>query len=537
MVSESAVQEHHINEFAKCLTSKWYFLTEYVRFFVPGQGVIRVTPLSHQRDLLALMDAHNRLVVLKARQIGVTWTVSAVCIHDTIFSPGANDLIFSRGEKEAAKTLKERCRGIWSNLPPFLQLPIGKDNEEMIEFPDNNSFIRSFASTPGSGVGETATRVVLDEWSKIKPDSYAEQIYIDIEPTVEHGKLIMMSTAEGRAKFFARTYYEAKAGENEFVPVFIPFNVMPGRNAEWVRQTQRKYPGYTFHQNYPSNESDAFLIAGTCMFDIPTLKAMRTREPVQIHHGAEIYEPPVAGHPYFVGVDTALGITGRDYSCAEFLDATTNTQAARLRTQVPLEQFAESLFQVLNFYGQPMCIIEEQPQGRLVVRILQDLGYPQHKIYYRSKNVPCWHTNESSRRMVLGSLEQGIRGEGLKLYNLDTVEEFLGFGYNEEDNKFEALAGHDDEVMAFALAYHLKATTPPPLEDLRPRTYINNVSTKDIVDILDVNWKRKDPFKNQEVAQCPNCAGARQVSNPYTLMSEICRTCHGYGKVLRRLYV
>lgn len=539
-MSESAVQEHQASELIRCATDPYYFILTYCKFFDPqGGGILTPERLNHQELLLQAIRKYGWVIILKPRQVGVTWTTSALSVHDTIFVPGANDLIFSRGEKEAAKTLRERCRFIWANLPPFLQLPLGTDNNETLQFvidkrTDEYSYIRSFPSKPGAGVGETATRVVLDEWSKIDPSSYAEQIYIDVAPTVSKGSLVMMSTAEGAGHFFARTYFDAQKGLNDLTPIFIPYRQgdMPGRDAEWEARERRRYPGFYFNQNYPTRIADAFLMSGTCMFDINVLKSLVVSPPQAELFGAQIYELPNTEHTYHAGVDTALGASGRDFSCCQIICATCGHQAARLHSQLPIEEFSEAAASLLAYYNRPSVIPESQPLGPLFVKVLTDNGYPSHRIYHRTKNQTCWHTTQANRKQILGELEQGIREGVLRPNNQETIDEFLGFGYNEQHDKFEAMTGHDDEVMSMALAWHSAINAPVNNTDYTPRSYVGPTNSR-LETILDTNWRKKDPFKNRETIPCPDCNGDKMVPNPHTLQDDVCRICHGVGRMLR----
>jgi hypothetical protein len=541
MASESLIVDHQVSEFAKCALDPYYFITEHCTFFDPQHGgVVKVHRLPHQNTLIKIIIAKKWVIILKPRQVGVTWTISGLLLHDTIFVPGANDLIFSRTDKEAAKTLRERCRYMWMNLPPFLHLPAKTDNSEMLQFVIDDargvySYIRSFASTPGSGVGETATRVVMDEWSKIHPDIYAEQVYTDVAPTVSTGSLIMMSTAEGKNKFFARTLFDAMAGTNDFTPIFIPYRqgLMPHWDAAWEAQQRRRYPGYLFNQNYPASIADAFLMAGTCMFSVEALKSTLALAPV-LHLGdSEIYETYDPDHDYYAGVDTALGSAGRDFSTCQVICATCGRQAARLHTRRHIEQFSEEAYKLLRYFGHPFVTPESQPLGPLFVKILKDNRYPMHRVYARSAAQYCWHTTEANRKEILGELEAAIRTGAMRLVCQETIDEFLGFGYNEEKNKFEGLAGHDDEVMAMALAYHACANAAPAFESSGPKSYL--ITESDYETILEINWSKKDPFRGREAITCPKCEGKKVIPNPWTLNIDVCTLCHGVGRVTRRL--
>lgn len=487
-------------------------------------GAIPYEPWPHLRQFNEITNnpSYSRIVVLKARQLGISWDLAIDALHNGLFVPGSNSLMFSRRQVESIE-MKERAKFVWRYLPDFLRLPIGKDNDELLTFPTMESKIQSFPATEGAGRGETANLVIMDEWADMP---YAEELYTSVLPTVEYGRLIGVSTAKGMSNLFARIYWDAKKGKNAFLPVFIPYNVLWGRNEEWWTRQAANMPGYLAHQEYPRHEADAFLVAGICMFDVGLLRSMDvTPAPGGPGgDGKEIFRPYVGGHEYTAGIDTALGIAGRDFSSLQIIDVTTGDQAAKVRTQRPLEEFANLAWELLREYHYPLVAIEEQPQGLMVAKVLVDKRYPKHRIYHRNKNLPTWHTNEANRKQILAELEQAIRTKAYTLHSRETVEEFLSFGFNQEKGKFEALTGHDDEVMATALAWHMRVNSNPPME-WKTRSYLR----VDALDLLeDVDWSKSEPPNGREIIPCPTCVGNRY------LEKELCWMCRGVGRVARR---
>jgi hypothetical protein len=503
----------------------------------PAKGTIRFEPWAHLHQLLYLIMGEDRVVVLKARQIGISWLLAALALWYALFTPNANIIIFSKRQVESV-AMKERAKFIWRYLPEWMQQPIGKDNDELLTFPAMESKIQSFPSTPGAGRSETATLAIMDEWAYVE---YAREIYTGVLPTVEHTKLVGVSTANGTGgllpdgsygNLFADTYWKAKQGKNQFVPVFIPYDVVPGRDEDWWARQKKDMPSYLALQEYPKHEADAFVVSGTCMFDIDALRGMPVMDMVPSLDTPEIYKPYDPLHTYSAGVDTALGVAGGDFNVIQIIDETTGDQAAKFRSRMPVEQFNEIAYELITQYGKPKVIVDELPQGRLLIKYLMDKRYPKYLIYHRTKNVPGWHTTEPNRKQIFQELEIAIRTKALKIHSLNTVEECLAFGYNEVKGRFEALSGHDDEPSSLALAWHQKLAIPPALsgEHFKPQSYI---SGGEIVDQDDIDWSMTDPFKYLESAPCPTCQGERwvEIREGY---HETCDDCSGCGTVLRR---
>ncbi len=526
------IPQERLEEYAKCAADKWYFIIHHIRIRDPILGIIPISQWPHLHQLLDIIDANDRIIILKARQLGITWLVCAIALWYVLFRNSANVLMFSRRENEAA-AMKNRCFFMYQELPEWLQVPIGKNNDEMLEFPLMGSMIQSFPSTEGGARSEAATLVILDEWAFQR---YADTNYTAILPVVEHGKLIGLSTANGKNNTFYRIWSDAKKKINTFIPVFIPYTVRPGRDEAWHREQEANMPAYMAWQEYPLNENDAFLIAGTCMFSVERLHEMPVISPSRILGPCEIWSEYNPDHTYVAGIDGAQGITGRDNSVLQVIDTTVGIQAAKIHTNMPIEKFSIEALKLLNLYSNPMTCVEEQGQGRLIIKTLIDgqrktdtlpeiPGHSKYKIYHRSKNVPGFHTSSANRPEILSELEQGIRNSDLTLFSSVTVEEMMGFGYNEVDNKFEAIDGHDDEVMALALAWHMACTTTTTHVDTTPVSYIDGPLHRKGEQVHSIDWSKPNPFANTEVVICWSCEGIEE--EQYN-----CRTCRGRGKIL-----
>jgi len=325
------VKPEFVEEYARCAADKWYFVREYCYLSDPQLGVIHFQDWPHLEQLIRIIEANDRVIILKSRQVGITWITCALALWYVLFQHSATVLMFSRRENESVE-MKNRCEFMWSYLPDWLRIPHGKSNDELFEFPIMNSAIKSFPATEDSGRMQNATLIILDEWAFQR---YAEANYTALLPAVEHGKLIGLSTANGKNNTFARIWFEAKKRLNSFIPVFIPYTVRPDRDEAWHKIQEANMPQYKAWQEYPLNEIDAFLVAGTCMFDVEMLKNMTPVSPSRrLEPDTEIWVDFDPEHKYVAGIDTALGITGRDYSALEIIDVTLGIVAAKIMPKV-----------------------------------------------------------------------------------------------------------------------------------------------------------------------------------------------------------
>src|SRR5690242_19675043 len=99
--------EHYRKEIDKCRRSPGYFLDTYCQISDPTSGEwvpFRLWPA--QLCALQKIHDHRLTVILKARQLGLTWLVLGFALWLMLFHPAATILLFSRRDEEATDMLK-----------------------------------------------------------------------------------------------------------------------------------------------------------------------------------------------------------------------------------------------------------------------------------------------------------------------------------------------------------------------------------------------------------------------------------------------
>ena len=134
-------------EWRKCKISPYYFLKTYGKIRDKDKGVIPWEGWPHLQELLEVLRTYKLIIILKAKQLGITWLMQADNLHMSLFREGANILTLSKGQDEAAEEL-DYARFIHSQLPDFLRVTKGKDQSSLITFPATHSRMRALPSTP-----------------------------------------------------------------------------------------------------------------------------------------------------------------------------------------------------------------------------------------------------------------------------------------------------------------------------------------------------------------------------------------------------
>jgi hypothetical protein len=123
---------HYLTEVLRCRKSFVYFCDNYCQILADsGQGgtwvPFRLWP--EQRRVAGLLQANRLVVVLKARQLGLTWLVVAFALWLMLFHPIATVLLFSHRDDEAVDLLATRLRP-GPRPQPGRQYVIGADPAE-----------------------------------------------------------------------------------------------------------------------------------------------------------------------------------------------------------------------------------------------------------------------------------------------------------------------------------------------------------------------------------------------------------------------
>ena len=116
--------------FLACTLDPAYFTARYVHIYDATQQTwLPFTLWPAQHTVLHTMSSERKLVVLKARQLGISWLSLAYALWLLQCRPPATVLLFSLREAEA-KELLWRLKGMYARLPPWLQArQVTKDNE------------------------------------------------------------------------------------------------------------------------------------------------------------------------------------------------------------------------------------------------------------------------------------------------------------------------------------------------------------------------------------------------------------------------
>lgn len=371
-------------------------------------------------------------IVLKARQLGLSWLAAAYALFVAL-KPGKNVLLLSKGELEAYQLL-DKVKFIWEHLPPALRLPLEVDNEGELAFQGGGDII-ALPSTKDAGRGFTASLVICDE-AAYHP--WAVQNYKAYRPTIaDGGQLIILSTANGVGGFFydqwekatrqQRTLRSIKAGsapelaENAAVvrmltlallPVFIPWHARPDRDHFWLEKERQTYVGdpADFTAEYPATPEEAFVRLTGLVY--PMFSEEKHAKPEPVPWASCHYR--YAGYDLGGGDPTAIVLLGcyRDKHGYERVHQ--YAEYYRTTGAPTVEEMADFLLPWHE--NAPFTWVESDPKDAVVQESLAATG------------LPC-RTANWERKLGLGLVAMYLGNEWLTIgeHCLNSIFEFEGY--------------------------------------------------------------------------------------------------------------
>lgn len=407
-----------------------------------------------QRDVLLAIENHRLTVILKARQLGMSWLVVGYALWLMLFRPAATVLFFSKRDDEAVHLLNFRLRGMLQRLPAWLQPALITDNAHTLQLA-NGSTALAFPTTGGRSY--TATLAVVDE-ADFSDD--LDALLNAVKPTIDAGgRLILVSTADKSKpeSAFKRIYRGAVAQANGYRPVFLPWSARPHRTAAWYEEQRADVLARTgaeddLFQEYPATDFEALAPRSLDRrFAAQWLHGVDAAEdpPIIVGPsipGLKVWSPPAPGHTYIVGADTAEGNPLSDLSAGSVVDLT-GAQIATWAGRVEPAVFGAQIAAISEYYNNAAALVERNNHGHAVLLWLREFS-----------SVPClpgldgkpgWPTTGSSKPLAFDNAAEIFRAGAAWIRDRDTLTELATI----VGATLAAPAGqHDDRAMAHVLA-------------------------------------------------------------------------------------
>lgn len=470
---EVSLLEFQDQEKYKCTNSAEYFINNYCYIFdtslggqIAGMKGGRWIPFklwNEQIEVLNLIIDNQKVVVLKARQNGLTWLCLAYALWQSIFEPIAMILVYSLRDDEAVAMLgDEKMKGMYKRLPEWLRTELIQDAKHLWTF-ENGSSIRALPTTAGDSY--TATMAIVDEADLI-PD--LNDLLQRVKPTIDAGgKLILISRSNKNKpkSLFKKIYKAAKSKLNDYMDAFLPWYVRPDRTQEWYDREKASTLAETtvldnLFESYPATDVEAlapstldkrlpFQILENHYIEIELIEYLtdiNIPSGVATIPGLRLYELPTRGEIYSGGADPAEGNPNSDDSAYTILHKYTGKQVAVFNGKHEPGLMAKYIANLNKFYNNAPVLPERNNHGHALIMALENLGV---RILEGPDGKPGYQSNRRTKVELYDTCAESFLTDDALITDFET---FNQLSLIEGSTLLAPEGEYEDLADAFALA-------------------------------------------------------------------------------------
>jgi hypothetical protein len=476
---------NQIEEFIQCKDDPVYFAKNYVKIVSLDEGLVPFNMYQFQEKLIRNFHNHRFNICKMPRQTGKSTTCVSYLLHYAVFNDNVNVAILAN-KASTARDLLSRLQLAYENLPKWMQQGIISWNKGSLEL-ENGSKILA-ASTSASAVrGGSYNVIFLDEFAFI-PNHIADQFFASVYPTISSGKstkVLIVSTPHGMNHFY-RMWHDSEKGDNDYIPTEVHWSEVPGRDAEWKRQTISN----TSDQQFKVEFECEFLGSVDTLIAPSKLRTLAYDNPIKKNAGLDVHCDPQQNHDYIMTVDVARGV-GNDYSAFTVIDITSfpHKVVAKYRNnEIKPMLFPNIIWEVAKSYNNSFILCEVNDVGDQVASIIQyDLEYQNLLMCsMRGRAGQVVGQGFSGKKTQLGlkmsktvkkvgslNLKAMIEEDKLFINDYEIISELTTF--IQKNNSFEAEEGCNDDLAMCLVIYawlvaqdYFKELTD---QDIRKRLY------------------------------------------------------------------
>lgn len=474
-------------------------IVEDLRIITKELGVVRLGDVMNyaQREVVLQVEKDLsegkpcRLIILKARQIGISTIIEAIVFVLAMFLHNLKCMIIAH-ELDASEHLLSMTTNYWNSFQFRTLYTPKNESQKRLGWKETNSGIRiTTAKNVSTGRSQTIHVLHASEvafWPE--PDTLMTGLRQSI-PSKGVSIIFLESTANGLGDYFADTWDDAVAGENEYTPMFFPWHKHPEYIGSFLGLTSEMYPPPTdpesqaeekalramgisedrlvwrryaiksltandvekFHQEYPATAEEAFLAAGTNVFPIGKLREVFT--PLHGHKGRLTkegngrirFQPDIHGpfkifkYPsddidygiYLLGGDPTRTTKG-DPACVQVLNRRTWEQVAVWRGKIDPSSFATVLADIGIYYNNAMVCPEISGPGYATIGALLQMDYPFIWKNQWADKAPGkvaenfgWETTQKRKQWAIGNLLKAVIDHDIIIHDIETFNEMRNY--------------------------------------------------------------------------------------------------------------
>jgi hypothetical protein len=445
-----------------------------------SKAEIPFDPLPMQRKIFDAVEAgHNRILVIKARQVAAT-TACKFVLHQKWTATETESMfaLVSLRAESATALLDDNRR--WLRHPPdLLRRELDTRAKGELKYADTGASLKAFTSRSQTGLRSFSPAGVLLSEFAFAPDQ--EELLSQALAAVGDGLLMIESTANNPGDAFSRLIagapengwhvlthwwhehpaycdqvgddFEVREDEAELVE---RYGLSTGQ-VSWRRRYRATLGEFKFKREYPSCLDDCFLNREGGWFDDELLQGIHVIDHTAVGaSGGREIEAPHAHDRYVMGVDVGGGVGG-DYSALCVVSVATRQPVfAQRSNRATPSQWAHTVIQVASRYNNALVLAESNNHGHALLLEMDNCGYRQQ---WRNPQGRPWTTTLQSKLEAFDTLREAM--QQVQVVDRATWLELRALTVAPGKVAPEAPQGsHDDAAVAIALAYRCLRDIP-----------------------------------------------------------------------------
>ena len=451
--------QDHLTEIQKCSEDLFYFVRNYCRILTKT-GVTFPEFRQYQIDFLEKMSTGNDVVATVCRQAGKSVSVGLYLLWRALFTKDINIGICANKLSLATEVL-DKIKKIFIQLPIWLQQGLEAWNKTYIIF-ENGTRIMTSAGDSDAFRGYSIHIMMIDECAFISNTNW-QGIQDSVFPSQEalsQKQKVLVSTPNGMNHWY-HLVQQAKRENSGYEYFTMDWREVPRYKEdgskidpeEYKREKIKKEGKLWFAQNFEL----AFLGSSNTLIESTALQNLIPQDEDQIifnslFSGLRIFEKPIDGHSYIIGVDPAK--EGIDKTAIQVLDVTVLPfkQVACANLDDSYLTIPAKLFDLGQYYNWAMVVVENNIDNSIVDNLSFNYEYEGEIFRERGKNLLGFRTTTKTKKQMLSLLKKLIEEDKFKIADKATIDELFVF-VQQKNGSFSAQDGyHDDLVMALCIA-------------------------------------------------------------------------------------
>ena len=445
-----------------------------------------------------------RALVLKARQQGISTYTAGRVFWKTFYTPHTRSVVIAH-DSATSDALFTMSKNFIDRMSEDFKPELIRSNAKEVKFSHNDSGFRLYtAGSPEAGRGTTPTILHCSECAFWQSDEKILAGLFQGVSSADGTEIILESTANGATGAFYRMWKAAERGENDYVPIFLPwfmtkeYTMTPPSNFErsvqeeelseeydldngqlWWRRMKIGEGGESkFRQEYPSTAEEAFVVSGKNVFNVEKLNKLETQAPKSLREfdvkmssweekregNLSIWQPPGFDEKFIIGADVSLGV-GQDYSAAVVLNVKREVVAVYRDNHVDPAMFGRDLFYLGRYYNNALLAVESNSMGISTLQKLKEMKYVN--LYYQTQIANLtdedgvrlgFRTTSASKPAIISNLKNWIDNDEVAIWSSDVVGELRDYVSDDKGKTNASRGSTDDTVMSLAIAAEVYRT-------------------------------------------------------------------------------